>query len=88
MSTSAKQTLFYDELLQKVQNLLVCYAECLNIEINRIEVYKEHLDGANWHVVSYRSSSDDNDVSECRRAIAAEIRHLRTCYDVEVRATI
>ena len=82
MAKPAKQIISYAELLEKVQSLLVCYPECRNIHIDGIEVYKERLDGANWHVATYRRSGDDNDLTACREKIVAEIRLLRASYDV------
>jgi hypothetical protein len=85
MAKAAKQIIPYSELLAKVQGLLACYPEaCRNIHIDGIQPYCEQVDGANWRVVNYRRSGDNNDLYECREKIAAEIRHLRECYDVEV----
>jgi hypothetical protein len=83
MAKAAKQRVPYKELLDKVQNLLVCYPECRNIHIDSIEVYREQVDGANWHVARYRCSGHDNDLPACRQKIAAEIRLLRLNYDVD-----
>lgn len=82
MTQHAKKIIPYADLLEKVQSLLVIYAECHNIHIDGIEVYREHIDGANWHVTRYRRSGSDHDWTECHDKIAAEIRHLRACYDV------
>jgi hypothetical protein len=79
-----KQKLPYAELLAKVQGLLAIYPkECRNIHIDGLQVYPEQVDGANWHVTMYRRSGDDNDLSECREKIAAELRILREAYDVD-----
>ena len=83
MTKTAKQTITYDELLNKVQSLLAFYPECRNIHIDVIQVHQEQSDVANWNVVNFRRSGDDNDLSECRHLINAEICHLRECYDVE-----
>lgn len=81
---SAKKIIPYAELLEKIQALLACYPqECRNIHIDRIQVYHEQTDGANWKIISYRCSGVDNDLTECREKIASEIRLLRKCYDVE-----
>lgn len=83
MATRKKQLIPYEELLAKVQGLLVFYPkECRNLRIDAFEVYREQVDGANWHVGSYRRSGDDNDWHECHEKIAAEIRALRQAYDV------
>ncbi len=82
MSKPAKQTILYTELLEKIQGLLVCYPECRNIHIDSIEVYREKVDGANWHITRHRRSGHDHDWPECLEKIVAEIRHLRECYDV------
>ena len=77
-----KQEIGYAELLEKIQGILVCYPECRNIHIDGIQVYRERVDGANWHVTSYRRSGDDNYLTACREKIASEIRNLRAAYDV------
>jgi len=78
-----KQIIPYLELLDEVQNLLVCYpAECQNIHIDGLEAYRGQVDGANWRVSTYRRSGDDNDLAACRRKITPEIGLLRECYDV------
>lgn len=83
MATRKKQVISYEELLGKIQGLLVFYPkECRNIHIDGLQVYREQVDGANWHVVSYRRSGDDNDLDECREKLAADIRTLRQAYDV------
>ena len=83
MATHKKQVIPYEELLAKVQGLLVFYPkECRHLHIDALEVYREQVDGANWHVGGYRRSGDDNDWHECREKIAAEIRTLRQAYDV------
>lgn len=82
MSKLTKQIIPYAELLEKIQGLLVCYPECRNIHFDSIEVYLEQVDGANWHVTRHRRSGSDNDWPECWEKIVAEIRHLRSCYDV------
>ena len=83
MNKPAKQIIPYAELLEKVQNLLVCYPQCRNIHIDALDVYREQVDGANWHVTRYRRSGDDHDWPSCWEAIVADIRHLRTCYDAD-----
>jgi hypothetical protein len=84
MSNSRKkQVILYEELLAKVQGLLVLYPkECRNIHLDSLELYREQVDGANWRVAGYRRSGDDNDWTECHRKIAAELRTLRQAYDV------
>lgn len=79
---SRKELISYSELLEKVKSLLVPYPECCNIHIDRIEVYQEQNDGANWDVVGYRRSGDNNDLLECKSKITEEIRLLRALYDV------
>jgi hypothetical protein len=79
---TTKQTIPYEELLKKVQSLLASFTECQNIHINGIEVYQEQADGANWHLVNFQRSGDDNDLVACREKIIAEIRLLRKSYDV------
>lgn len=83
MTTAPKPIISYAELLEKVQSLLVCYPECRNIHIDGIVVHQEQVDGANWHINTFRRSGDDNDLCACREKIVAEIRNLRACYDVE-----
>jgi len=84
MPKRPKQVIPYAELLVKVQGLLAFYRkECRNIQIDGLQVYREQVDGANWHVVTYRRSGDDNDLYECREKLAAELRTLRESYDVD-----
>lgn len=84
MPEKAKQVITHADLLQKIQVLLLAYPkECRNISIDSVQVHEEYVDGANWYVATYRRSGEDNDLCECRQKIAAEIRHLRQCYDVE-----
>jgi hypothetical protein len=85
MPKSAKQSIPYAELLEKVQSLLVCNPECRNIHVDGIEVYQGQVDGANWRIVTYRRSGDDNDLPACREKIAAEIRLLRASYEVALK---
>jgi len=86
MAKRAKQVISYAELLAKVQGLLAFFPkECRNIHFDSVEVYKEQIDGANWHIGGYRRSGDDNDWPECRDKIMAEIRTLRSAYDVDVK---
>ena len=82
MNKPAKQFILYKELLEKVRNILVAYAECRNIHIDGIDLYQEQVNGANWDITRYRRSGDDNDWTECREKIDKEIRQLRDCYDV------
>ena len=84
MTNAKKEVIAYAKLLEKVQSILACFpAECRNIHIDGIQVYRERTDGANWHITNWRRSGDDNDLPVCREKMIAEIRHLRTCYDVE-----
>jgi hypothetical protein len=84
MATVKKQLIPYDELLKKVQEVLASYPrECRNIHVDALQVHTEQVDGANWHVSTYRRSGDDNDLSECRARIASELRTLRQAYDVQ-----
>jgi hypothetical protein len=82
MNKHTKEVIPYADLLAKVQSLLVCYPECSNIHIDSIAVHQEQVDGANWHISTFRRSGDDNDLTACRQKIAAEIRLLRASYDV------
>jgi len=82
MTNPTKQLISYDDLLKKIQFLLVSYPECHDISINEIEVIPEQSDGANWHVINYRRSGDDNDLPDCKDKIRLEIIRLRECYDV------
>ena len=83
MSTRPKDVIPYLDLLGKVQALLAGLHECRNIHIDGIEVYREQVDGANWHISRHRQSGSDHDWPTCREKIVAEIRHLRVCYDVD-----
>ena len=82
MNRPAKQAISYDELLGKVQNLLVGSNVCRNLHIDSLEVYLEQRDGANWDVTRHRRSGDDNDWPACWNFILKDIRLLRTTYDV------
>ena len=80
----AKRNIPYAELLEKVQGVLAFFPkECRNLHIDSLEVYREPVDGANWHVARYRRSGDDHDMEECREKILKELRTLRESYDVE-----
>jgi hypothetical protein len=81
---SRKEVLTYADLLEKVQGLLAFYPqECRNIQINGLQVYREQVDGANWHIGMFQRSGDENDLVECRESIVAELRTLRVAYDVD-----
>lgn len=82
MDSQEKQLIPYKDLLEKVQNLLVNYSECRNIHIDKLDLYQEQINGANWDISSIRRSGDDNDWSECRGKISVEVQHLRDRYDV------
>ena len=82
MNKRAKEVIPYAELLAKVQGLLVCYPECRDIHIDAIAVHQEQVDGANWHISTFRRSGDDNDLPACQEKIVTEIRLLRSIYDV------
>jgi len=79
----AKQRISYAELLAKVQGVVACYSECRNVHIDALQVHREQIDGANWHVTTFRRSGDDNDLVACRERILSDIRQLRASYDVE-----
>ena len=77
MPERPKQVIPYAELLAKVPGLLEFYPkECRNIHIDGLQVHREQVDGANWHVGRYRRSGDDNDFYECREKLAAEMRTI------------
>lgn len=82
MNKPAKQVISCNDLLEKLQGLLVSYPQCRNIHIDGIEVYREQVDGANWDVTRHRRSGNDHDWPECREKLVPEIRNLRSCYDV------
>lgn len=82
MNSGAKEVISYAQLLEKVQGILVCHPECRDIHIDAISVHQEQVDGANWHISMFRRSGDKNDLPACREKIFAEIRLLRTIYDV------
>jgi len=84
MSKPTKQIISYPELLNKVQSLLVRHPDCRNIRIDRLEVYQEQLDGANWHIGTMLPRGDDSDLRACRNRIIADIELLRRTYDVIV----
>ncbi|MBI3144393.1 MAG: hypothetical protein HYZ18_03820 [Pseudogulbenkiania sp.] len=85
MATSKKQVIPYGELLEKVQGVIASYPKgCRNIHVDSLQVHAESIDGANWHVATYRRSGDDNDLTECRARIASDLRLLRLAYDVQV----
>lgn len=84
MSTPTKQIISYPELLNKVQSLLVSHPDCRNIRIDRLEVYQEQVDGANWHIGTMLASGNDNDLKACRNRILEDIQFLRQSYDVMV----
>ena len=83
MTERAKPTIPYPELLKKVQGILAFFPEeCRNVHIDNLEVYREQVDGANWHVATYRCSGDDNDLVECKEKLVMKLRALRDSYDV------
>jgi hypothetical protein len=82
--TRKKQTIPYDQVLEKVQSVLASYPkECRNMHVDALQVHAGQVDGANWHVVRFRRSGEDNDLGECRSKLASELRLLRQTYDVE-----
>ena len=84
MSKPTKQIISYPELLNKVQSLLVRHPDCRNIHIDRLEVYQEQLDGANWHIGTMLPHGDDSDLRACTNRIIEDIELLRRTYDVIV----
>jgi len=83
VSKPAKQVIPYDDLLGKVQGLLVGLDACRNLYIDSLDVYQQQVDGANWHVTRHHRSGDDNDWPACWEAILSEVRQLQSIYDVE-----
>jgi hypothetical protein len=85
MATGKKQVISYDELLEKVQSVIAAYPnECRNIHVEALQVHVESVDGANWHLATYRRSGDDNDLNQCRTQILSDLRVLRQTYDVQI----
>ncbi len=83
MATRAKKVLPYQDLLEKVQGLLLGCKECRNLHIDALQVLAEESDGANWYVTKIRRSGDDNDMTACRRHMNADLVQLRMLYDVD-----
>lgn len=84
MPEHKKKVIPYAELLAKVQGILTYFPQgCRNIHIDSLEIYPRQVDGANWNIVEYRRSGDDNNLRECREKIAAELLLLRRSYDVD-----
>ena len=84
MSTPEKQLIPYEELLAKVQGLLIGLDVCRNLHIDSIDVYQERRDGANWDVTRHRRSGDDNDWPACWETILKDLRQIRSNYDVKI----
>jgi len=84
MKIAAKQIVRYNDLMKMIQDILDSHkAECRNIHIDGIEVYKGQNDGANWNITRFRQSGNNHDLSECRTIIDEEICRLRESYDVD-----
>lgn len=81
-----KEVVPYAELLAKVQGVLASCAECRNIHVDGLELYPEHVDGANWAIGTFGRSGDENDLPACLERILPEIRSLRARYDSGERA--
>jgi hypothetical protein len=84
MTNPAKQLISYDDLLKKIQFLLISYPECHDISINEIEVIPEQVDGANWRAINYLPSGDDNNLPGCRDKIRKDVADLREYYEVVI----
>lgn len=79
----AKQRISYADLVDRLEGVLASYPEeCRNIHLDAVEVYREQVDGANWHLKGHRQSGDDHDWPECWEKIRADVDALRQRYDV------
>ncbi len=83
MAKVQKQVVPYNDLLDKIRDILRSYPECRNFHIDRIETYPEHRDGANWDVMQLTPSGDDDDRAACWHKIMREISDLHKYYDIE-----
>lgn len=83
MPKDVKETLPYSDMLARVRRVLASHpVACRNVRIDNLEVYRQHVEGANWKAEWFTCSGDDHDLVECRATIRADLEALRSAYDV------
>jgi hypothetical protein len=78
-----KQKINQAELLAMLANTLTAHSlHCKGLCLDKIEIYPEARNGANWNAVVYSPPGEDRDCLPCQRAVAESIQMLRLLYDV------
>jgi hypothetical protein len=80
MASDDKQVITYYELMSKVEALLVAHPECRKVRIKKIQLLKEKIGTANWHLIT---DGDVRYLNKCEARILEYIRNLRKAYDVD-----